>query len=428
MRKQYFKDVDETMIQTKLANGLSVTLIPKENYHRVYGILTTNFGSIDIAIENVNTGEVIQLPSGAAHFLEHKMFEGENGEDAFVKFMRQGAQANAFTTNFQTSYLFSASFQIEKNIETLLDFVQSPNFTEEGIEKEKGIIEQEIISYIDSPHWRIHQLLLEGLYPNHPAGVDIAGTVETVNATTYDDLMNCYKAFYHPTQMSLILVGNIIPEDILTVIVKNQAEKEFLELDFLSKKDFIETPVVKKQIVTMEVSQPLVALGARFSEIKVRKDYLHQLTLQSAILVDLLFGPTASTSQVWYEKEWIDNSFDWMISAKNPMHYLYLSVSTDFSEELLLEWEKVLNNWEASPDLNQVHFEQVIKGKIGDLLQMHNSLENIAYAIIDSEFDDYEYFNTLKYLKEMTLSDVIAYGKEYWSTAELSRVVILPIA
>ena len=112
MRKQFFKDVDETMFQTKLSNGLRVTLIPKKDYHRVYGILTTQFGSLDVAIEQMHTGEVIQVPSGAAHFLEHKMFEGRNGEDAFIRFMKQGAQANAFTTNFQTSYLFSASFQI----------------------------------------------------------------------------------------------------------------------------------------------------------------------------------------------------------------------------------------------------------------------------------------------------------------------------
>ncbi|MGO4927620.1 EF-P 5-aminopentanol modification-associated protein YfmH [Fundicoccus sp. Sow4_D5] len=428
MHKQFFKDVDETMIQTKLKNGLSVTLIPKEDYHRVYGILTTNFGSLDVAIENVQTGEVIPIPAGAAHFLEHKMFEGQNGEDAFVKFMRQGAQANAFTTNFQTSYLFSTSFQIEKNIETLLDFVQTPYFTKDGIEKEKGIIEQEIISYLDSPHWRIHQLLLEGLYPNHPAAIDIAGSVASVNATTYADLTNAYNAFYHPSRMSLILVGNISPEKVIPLIEVNQSKKKFPELVYQSKPVLLESSVVDKQTVRMEVSQPLVALGARLGEINASNDQLHRLTLQSAVLIDLLFGPTASVSQAWYEKKWIDNSFDWMISSKNPMHYLYLSVSTDYPQDILLEWENVLKDWENSFDLNQIHFEQVIKGRIGDLLQMHNSLENIAYAIIESEFDDYEYFNTLKYLKDMTLSDVIAYGKKYWTTAELSRAVILPIA
>lgn len=428
MRKQFFKDVDETMFQTKLSNGLRVTLIPKKNYHRVYGILTTQFGSLDVAIEQMHTGEVIQVPSGAAHFLEHKMFEGRNGEDAFTRFMKQGAQANAFTTNFQTSYLFSASFQIEKNIETLLDFVQVPYFTKEGIEKEKGIIEQEIISYIENPHWRIHQLLLEGLYPNHPAGEDIAGNVESVNKTTYEDLMNSYNAFYHPSKMSLILVGNIKPEEIIPLIKDNQSKKQFPELVFQAKPLPLADSVIEQQIERMDVSQPLVALGARFGMISEEQDHLQQLILQSSILIDLLFGPTASLTQEWYDKGWIDNSFDWMISAKNPMHYLYLSVATDYVEEVLAAWEQVLNHWEESPDLNQSHFNQVIKGRIGDLLQMHNSLENIAYAIIESEFDDYEYFNTLKYLKEMTLSDVIAYGKEYWSMTELSRAIILPIA
>lgn len=428
MHKQYFKDVDETMIQTRLKNGLRLTLIPKKDYHQVYGILTTNFGSLDAVIENTRTGEISKIPAGAAHFLEHKMFEGANGEDAFVKFMRQGAQANAFTTNFQTSYLFSTSLQIEKNIETLLDFVQVPYFSVEGIEKEKGIIEQEIIEYLDSPHWKIHQLLLEGLYPNHPAGLDIAGSVETVYETTYEDLKLCYDAFYHPTQMSLILVGNVNAEELIPLVEANQAEKDFPEPIYQSVPVPLNGQVINKQTVKMDVSQPLVALGARFKPIKAQNDQLLKLILHSTVLTDILFGPTALVSQTWYEKEWIDSSFDWMISAKNPMHYLYLSVSTDYVDDVLLEWESVLNNWENSIDLNQKHFEQVIKGRIGDLLQMHNSLENIAYAIIESEFDDYEYFNTLKYLKEMTLSDVIAYGKEYWQTNEVSQAIILPIA
>lgn len=428
MHKQYFKDVDETMIQTRLKNGLRLTLIPKKDYHQVYGILTTNFGSLDAVIENTRTGEISKIPAGAAHFLEHKMFEGANGEDAFVKFMRQGAQANAFTTNFQTSYLFSTSLQIEKNIETLLDFVQVPYFSVEGIEKEKGIIEQEIIEYLDSPHWKIHQLLLEGLYPNHPAGLDIAGSVETVYETTYEDLKLCYDAFYHPTQMSLILVGNVNAEELIPLVEANQAEKDFPEPIYQSVPVPLNGQVINKQTVKMDVSQPLVALGARFKPIKAQNDQLLKLILQSTVLTDILFGPTALVSQTWYEKEWIDSSFDWMISAKNPMHYLYLSVSTDYVDDVLLEWKSVLNNWENSIDLNQKHFEQVIKGRIGDLLQMHNSLENIAYAIIESEFDDYEYFNTLKYLKEMTLSDVIAYGKEYWQTNEVSQAIILPIA
>lgn len=428
MRQQYFKDVDEEMVKLTLENGLRVTLIPKKDYHRVYGILTTDCGSLDVALEDVNTGQVTELPVGVAHFLEHKLFEGQDGEDAFITFMRQGAQANAFTTNFQTSYLFSTSFQIEENIETLLDFVQVPYFTEEGVEKEKGIIEQEIISYIDSPHWRIHQLLLEGLYPNHPAGVDIAGTVESVQATTYTDLMTAYRAFYHPSLMSLILVGDLKSEDIIALIRKNQAKKSFPELQLKAKAVKLESDVIAKQTLTMAVSQPLVALGARLGEITETEDDLHLLTLHSSVLIDLLFGPTGVISQEWYEKEWVDNSFDWMVFAKNPMHYLYLSVSTAYPEEISAEWEKALMDWQNSPDLNQEHFEQVIKGKIGDLLQMHNSLENIAYAIIDSEFDEFDYFNTMKYLKEMTLSDVIAYGKKYWTTTEISRALILPIA
>jgi len=428
MIKTYFADVEETTIQIQLENGLQVILIPKNDYHRVYGILTTNFGSIDTSLRHKKSNEIITLPAGTAHFLEHKMFEGMNGEDAFVKFMRQGAEANAFTTHFQTSFLFSASFEINKNIETLLDFVQEPTFSPEGVEKEKKIIEQELLMYLDDPYWRIHQLVLEGLYPNHPAGVDVGGTIETVNKTSYEDLKLAYESFYHPSQMCLIILGDFDIEDTITAITQNQLGKVFPHQMYERVSLPVTEATIAKQALFMDVSQPLVALGFRFKAIEAEGEALLKKVLEGEILADLIFGPTTTQNQIWYEKEWIDSSFDYVISIQRTMHYLHLSVSSHYEKEILSEWESVFNNWQNSDDLNEEHFETMIKGKMGDLLQMLNSMEYTAYSVIDSVFENYNSFNALKYLKEMTLEDVIDYGKEYWGEVSITQAVILPNA
>lgn len=426
MNEHYFVDVDEKMIEDTLDNGLKVIMIPKENYHRVYSILTTNFGSLQLKIKDKETNEIFELPSGGAHFLEHKMFESENGEDAFVKFMHQGANANAFTSHFQTSYLFSASFGIKENIETLLDFVQTPYFTREGVEKEKGIIAQEIKMYLDQPGAKAYQALMGALYPNHPAGLDIAGTVESVQNTTYEELMLCYEAFYHPTQMCLVLVGNINPSEILELVRENQAKKNFQSLRY----ERIDEPIVESAIpkidINYDVTEPIIAMGIRMDGNVPKGEELLKLNLVSEVFEEMLFGPTSKNAQKWYDKGWVDNSYSVSNVVQSPIHHFQLASSTQYPQEIHREWEKVILNWKEQEDLNTDHFNQVIKGKIGDLLQSFNTLEYTAYDIIDSVFNGYDYFNLLSYLKEMTFDDLIEYGETYLSDYQTSRVILYP--
>jgi predicted Zn-dependent peptidase len=160
-------------------------------------------------------------------FLEHKMFEQASGEDVFQEFSRQGASANAFTSFTRTAYLFSSTGQVEKNLTTLLDFVQSPYFTEQNVEKEKGIIGQEIRMYDDNPDWRVYFGLFEAMYHHHPVKIDIAGTVESISKITKDLLYTCYETFYHPNNMVLFIVGPVDPEAIIRLVKENQQNKSF---------------------------------------------------------------------------------------------------------------------------------------------------------------------------------------------------------
>lgn len=201
-----FEQLQETLFHEKMANGLDVYVLPKQGFNKTYAVFTTKYGSIDNQFVPLNKEEMVHVPDGIAHFLEHKLFEKADG-DVFQDFSKQGASANAFTSFTRTAYLFSSTSNVEKNLETLVDFVQDPYFTEKSVEKEKGIIGQEINMYDDNPDWRLFFGLIENMYKDHPVKIDIAGTVESISHITKDLLYECYETFYHPSNMLLFIVG-----------------------------------------------------------------------------------------------------------------------------------------------------------------------------------------------------------------------------
>lgn len=226
MNKTEYEQINETLYHEVLPNGLTVYLLPKNDYHKTYGLFSTNYGSIDNEFIPYGEKEKVKVPDGIAHFLEHKLFEKEDG-DVFQLFGKQGASANAFTSFTKTSYLFSTTDQVEKNLTTLIDFVQAPYFTEETVNKEKGIIGQEIQMYEDDPNWRMFFGILNNLYPTHPLHIDIAGTVESIDKITAQDLYTCYRTFYQPSNMVLFVVGKMEPEKLMKLIRENQEAKKF---------------------------------------------------------------------------------------------------------------------------------------------------------------------------------------------------------
>ena len=190
MEKIYFDTLKETLYHEKMDNGLEVYLLPKQGFEKTYGLFSTKFGAIDTTFVPLNGNEMIKVEDGIAHFLEHKMFD-MNGTDASDEFAKLGASTNAFTSSSRTAYLFSTTSNEYPCIELLLDFVQRLDITPESVEKEKGIIGQEIKMYDDDPDWRVYFGSIQNLYNNHPVAIDIAGTVETVNRTDKTMLETC---------------------------------------------------------------------------------------------------------------------------------------------------------------------------------------------------------------------------------------------
>ena len=195
MQSTYYDQIDETVYETELNNGLKLFVIPKTGFQKTFVTYTTQFGSLDRKFKPHGSEGYVTVPDGVAHFLEHKLFENEE-EDLFTAFAEDNAQVNAFTSFDRTSYLFSATDNVENNIKRLLTMVETPYFTEASVNKEKGIIAEEIKMYQEQPGYKLMFNTLRAMYESHPIRVDIAGSVESIYDITKEDLYLCYETFY----------------------------------------------------------------------------------------------------------------------------------------------------------------------------------------------------------------------------------------
>ena len=239
-------------------SGLTIYVYPKEGYNSAYAIFGTRYGSINTCF-SVDDGAKITVPDGIAHYLEHKLFESEDG-DAFVRYAKTGANANAYTSFEKTCYLFSCTDKFDESLEILLDFVQDPYFTAQTVAKEQGIIGQEIKMYDDSPEWRVMFNMLEGMYKHHPVKIDIAGTVDTIAEITADKLYDVYNVFYNLNNMVICVSGNITVEQVLKTADKmlKPSDKRKITNYFEDEPYEINEPYVEQ---SFPVSMPLFNLG-----------------------------------------------------------------------------------------------------------------------------------------------------------------------
>lgn len=429
MNKKYFEQINETLYTETLSNGLQVFLLPKPDYHQIYSLFSTNYGSIDNEFIPLGQEEFVHVPDGIAHFLEHKMFEKEDG-DVFQKFGQQGASANAFTSFTSTSYLFSTTNRLEENLGTLLDFVQQPYFTEATVEKEKGIIGQEIQMYEDDPNWRIFFGILENLYPKHPLHIDIAGTIDSIAEITAEDLYTCYQTFYHPGNMILFVVGNFEPETLMTFIREKQEQKEFPEAPAIQRRFPEETQedICLTNQIKMAVARPKAILGLKGLD-KLPDSGKEQLKYKTAIslLFQLLIGNTSQNYLSLYNQGLIDYSFGFEFNLERSFHFADFSGDTDRPEELLDAVEKIIRNYAQSPEVTEANLELLKKKILGKYFRSLNSLEYIANQFTQTLFDDgVTLFDMPEIIQGITLEDVLYAGRQLIDSGVFSRFYIYP--
>lgn len=331
-----FQQLDETLYYKQLNNGLDVYILPKKGFSKTFVTFTTKYGSVDRTFVPLGETEPITVPDGIAHFLEHKMFEKEDG-DVFQKFSEVGAQANAFTSFTRTAYLFSATDHIYKSTETLLNFVQEPYFTEETVNKEKGIIGQEITMYDDQPDWRLYFGAIENMYHNHPVKIDIAGTIESIDGITAEHLYTCYNTFYHPSNMLLFVIGAVDPVEMMAFIEDNQSKKTFPEPTDI-KRMFDEEPTdvaTSERVLHMDVQKPKVYVGLKAKQVDLSGEEMlkHELAVQ--IAVECLFGRASSFYTDVYEEGLIDESYGYDFTLESGFGFALIGSDTEQPEQLV---------------------------------------------------------------------------------------------
>ena len=416
MKTEQFEQLQETVYQHVLPNGLTVCVLPKKGFHKTYATFTTKYGSIDNHFKPLKQDDWLKVPDGIAHFLEHKMFEQPDGTDVFQTFSRQGAETNAFTTFTRTAYLFSSTSNVEKNIETLINFVQEPGFTEKSVEKEKGIIGQEIRMYNDNPDWRVYFGLIENMYHEHPVKVDIAGTIESISHITKDLLTDCYNTFYHPSNMMLFVVGPVDPEKIMALVEKNQGGKGYQDQQPIERQYPSEsgTVVKKESILKMGVQTPKCMVGFKESKVHREGDAMlrHELSVQ--ILLEVLFGKSSDNYRTLIEEGLIDDSFSFEYSEEHEYGFSALGGNTEDPDRLasrLLEMVQAAK----SQVLNEADLNRVRRKKIGSFLKALNSPEFIANQYTRYFFNKMNLFDTVPVLETLDHDYLLSVLNEHFT-------------
>ncbi|TSB46465.1 EF-P 5-aminopentanol modification-associated protein YfmH [Alkalicoccobacillus porphyridii] len=406
MNQMPFKQLQETLYHETLDNGLQVYVLPKEGFNKTFATITTKYGSIDNRFTPIDGESELQVPDGIAHFLEHKMFEDEHG-DVFHDFSKQGASANAFTSFTSTAYLFSSTANVAKNLDTLVNFVQHPYFTPDSVEKEKGIINQEITMYDDNPDWRLYFGTIENMFEHHPVKIDIAGTIESISHITDELLYTCYHTFYHPSNLLLFVVGPVDPKEVMKQIKENQAGKSFAPPQDI-KRFFDEEPdqVAKdKTVIQMPVQSPKCLVGIKETGAERQGSDLLKRELAIKVLLDLMFGQSSENYQTLYQSGLIDDTFSYEYTAERGFGFTIIGGDSPDPDVFAQKIKEMVQDF-ASSEINEANMERAIKKKIGSFLRSLNSPEFIATQFTRYQFNEMNLFDVVPTLEAMTKEDL----------------------
>ncbi|MTI95099.1 MAG: insulinase family protein [Firmicutes bacterium] len=394
----------EKIISATMPSGLQCLFIPKPGFKRKFAVLATPYGSINREV--LIDGQPFKTPAGIAHFLEHKLFEDPN-HSIENRFAALGASVNAYTTHTQTAYLFSTAENFQECLNILLDFVQKPAFTEQGVIDERSIIAQEIKMYNDQPNWAVYLGALQSMYGEHPVAEDIAGQVEDLEHIDYDLLKKCHQLFYHPERMVLVVSGDLDFKELFAMIEQNQKTKKFPPLPNL------EHNIPRAQMTEcagpnkfMEVARPLFSLGIRDREVDSSQEAIRREQVAS-LLLEVFIGKNSPFYNRLYDEGLIDASFG-VEYTSTPWysHFIFGGESDNprqLADELLAELKRL-----QECGINSQLFEQNLKKLTGLSIMDLNGLESIVMATSSDWLMDSSYFERFEHLRNIKKEDVEA--------------------
>ena len=409
--------IKESVYIETLDNGMKIIVIPKPYTNKKYIIWGTKFGSIDNHFIEPKTGKEIKVPDGVAHYLEHKMFEQENGVDSLYKLMSLGLDANAYTTNDHTAYLFGGTNNFYEGLDELMDYVQHPYFTDQNVEKERGIIGQEIGRYDDEPSWKLYINLMDCLYKNNPVKLDIAGTVESISHITKETLYDCYNTFYHPSNMIMCISGNFEPEKIIEEVKKRLLPKEKIgkiERIYPEKEYTINK---KKNEQKMEVNIPLFMIGYR-DIIENEDNVKKQIAIE--IILNSLIGKSSKLYQNLYNEGLLMAPFEFYDEFSDEYSHVVIGGQSENPENIN---ERIVKTLETE-NVTSEDFERSKKALYGEFVSEYDDVETIGRTYLQ---DSMRGINSLDYINafsKITLDYVNKIQKELFKE-EMSALSII---
>ena len=410
--------LNEFLYTREMESGIKCYVLPKKGFVEKQAMIAVNYGSVDNEFE-VN-GSIQRMPSGIAHYLEHKLFEEREG-NVFEKFSKLGGNVNAFTNFTNTAYYFNATENFDENFKTLLEFVQDPQFTDENVEKERGIISQEIDMYQDDPAWIVYINMLAGLYKNKYFKENIAGTNASIKKITKDMLFDCYHKFYVPQNMAVVCCGDVDAERIFQMVEEKIQKKREKEIHRIQP---AEPQKVNKKLIkeNLAISTPLFYFGFKDND---DSTLIIEKTAAIKVLIDIVAGESSPLYETLYTKGLINEHFtiEYMVNL-----YFGNSIFSGFSkewkvvQELLLEEIKRIQKNGIADD----HFERIKRKHIGRFMRGFNSIDAIATSQVDyfsKGTDIFEAFDAYVNLKKV---NVEAFLHRHLTEQNMVASVVLP--
>ena len=416
LKLKEYGNIGECAWSDVLPNGLKLFVVPKPEYKKSMAFFATNYGGADRRFKL--SGQWVDTPAGVAHFLEHKMFDVEGEENALTTLSSRGASANAFTATNMTAYHFECTDMFYENLELLLRFVSTPYFTAESVEKEQGIIAQEIKMVEDEPDYAVYYGLVKSLYSSNPMRDPVAGSVESIREIDPETLYSCHRAFYTPSNMVLVVVGDQSPVRIRDMAggILPEYNAPRAERDYGPEE--AQHPNELHFTREMEVGAPIFLAGVK-TVAGLRGREMLRFELISELAMSTLMGRSSPVYSQLYSEGLINDTFYYDFESASGISFISFGGESRSSEQVCL---RILDEAErmVSMGIDNTYFERRKKALYGRELRSLNSFDNICYNVAVAGFNDYDYFMTVDVLSSLTVEDVRRFLAMYMKPELLS--------
>ncbi len=422
MTRTEYPEIGETLYSGVLGNGLELRVIPKKEFSTFYAAFATHYGGACRRFQV--DGEERDTPAGVAHYLEHKMFDLPGGDNALNILSSNGADPNAFTSSGMTCYYFECTEGFEENLRMLLHFVSTPYFTEETVQKEQGIIGQEIRMGEDSPGLAVYYNLLKLLYAHHPIRDRVAGTVESIAGITAQTLYDCHQVFYAPSNMALCVEGDVDPEEIARIAAEMlPAERAPVpEADFGEKETLMPAAAFRSE--AMEVSAPQFLIGLKLPA-GLRGEEAARLRLTAGLALRMLCGTSSPFFTGLYAEGLLNTDFDFEVDAAADTLTVLVGGESREPEAVLRKFQEECAR-AAEQGFESAGFERAKRASIGARLRELEDFDNVCVALASGVFEGFCALDAFRLLEAVSAEDCRRFAAEYLRPERMAMSVITP--